>query len=159
MENTASILVNHIVKILNDPKSTATELNEAMRPFSVIQWTKRAAGHITVGKTNRLLGRLKRSCFPKETLRLVIDHFHRAQRQEESVIPPRLTAWREVVSRTSLTTLTDPDTWIEVWKELELHRVPDPTLLTQISIAEINPIDQSSPMWGINPTALAGGQD
>ena len=145
VENTASILVNHVIKILSDPKSTANELNEALKPFAVIQWTKKVIDHITVAKINRLLGRLKRSCIPKETLRLVIEHFHRAQRQEEPVIPLRFTAWREVVSRTSLTTLTDPDTWVEVWNELELHRIPDPTLLTQISLAEINSIAQSSP--------------
>ena len=135
VENTAAILANRVANVLNDPKSTANQLNEALKPLAVIQWTKRAIDHISVNKINRILGRLKRPCVPKETLRLVIDRFHRAVREEQAEIPIRFTDWREVVSRTSLTPLTDPGTWIEVWNELEVHRIPDPVTLTRISLS------------------------
>ena len=149
VENTASILANHLINTLNAPKSTTAQLGEALKPFAVIQWTKRVIDYITVNKINRLFGRLKRSCVSKEILRLVIDHFHRALRAETAIIPPHFTVWRETVSRTSITVPTDPDTWIEVWANLETHRIPDPLSLARVSLAEISAIANASTFGGL----------
>ena len=159
VEQTASILVNNLIAILNEIKSTTSQLDEALKPFAVTQWAKRVIEFITVNKINRLFGRLKRSGVSKDILKLVIDHFHRALRAETAEIPPRFTVWRETVSRTSLTVLSDPDTWIEVWTNLETHRIPDPLSLARVSMGgnygDFGGFYLRSP----NRTVMAGSQD
>ena len=73
-----------------------------------------------------------------------MDLFHRALAAETAAIPIRFTEWRETVSRTSLTFLTDPDTWLEVWNDLETHRIPDAITLARVSINEIHALATAS---------------
>ena len=39
-ESTASILVNNVINVLNKAKVSSNELETAIKPFAVIQWTK-----------------------------------------------------------------------------------------------------------------------
>ena len=67
VEAAASILVNHLISVLNEPKSSASQLNAALKPFAATQWAKKVIDLIAVGKINRLLGRLKRTLFRKKS--------------------------------------------------------------------------------------------
>ena len=157
VETTAAILVNNLINVLKDTKAPASQLEEALKPFAVIQWTREVINHVTVNKINRLFGRLKRSPVPKDTLRVVIEHFHTALAAEATVIPLKFTLWRESVQRASLTTLTGPDTWLEVWTAPEEHRIPDPASLAKISLLELQAITASSPFRDlIAPLRKAG---
>ena len=108
IETTSVILYNNIIRVLGDAKATASELEEALKPFAVIQWARRVIEHITVAKLNRLFGRLKRSSAPKETLRIVVGHFRRALVADEMEIPIQFAIWRELTHRFALTTLATP---------------------------------------------------
>ena len=145
VEATAAILVSNLINVIKDTKAPASQIEEALKPFAVIQWAREVINHVAVRKINRLFGRLKRSPIPKDTLKVVIDHFHTALAAEATVIPLKFTPWREAVQRASLNTLTGPDTWLEVWTSLEEHRIPDPESLAKISLLEMQAITASSP--------------
>ena len=144
IENTASILVNNAINVLNTPRVSSQSLDEALRPFAVIQWTREVLNHITVAKMNRLLGRLKRSPLPKATLRLITEHFKRALSDEPAIIPLHFTEWRDTVTRSGLNNLANPDTWLAVWEALSTHRIPDPPTLARVSLLEIQTVSDSS---------------
>ena len=76
LESTASILMNNLIRALNDRHSSPEDLSNALKPFSVIQWSKSLIVKLDVDKINRIFGRLKRSGVDKALLRLIIDHFH-----------------------------------------------------------------------------------
>ena len=165
LESTASILVNNAITVLNEPRASAQRLDEALRPFAVIQWTRPVIEHITVAKINRRLGRLKRSPIPKATLRLVIDHFHRALSSDPAVIPDRFVEWRDLTVRAALTNLANPDTWVSTWHALENHRIPDAQSLARVSHIELQTLADSSPLgelmtnlWQAVRIELARGQ-
>ena len=142
---TASILVNNLMNVLQDPRVSPNRLEEALRPFAVIQWTRPVIEHITVSKMNRLFGRLKQAGVPRATLRIVIEHFKRALSDEPAIVPVEFTEWRDIVSRASLTDLANPDTWLAAWNALALHRIPDARTLSRVSILEIQTIAEVSP--------------
>ena len=91
IENTASILVNNAIAVLNEKQPSSQRLEEALRPFAVTQRARDVLNHITVDKMNRLIGRLKRSSIPGETLRLISAHFQRALSDEPAIIPLQFT--------------------------------------------------------------------
>ena len=144
IENTASILVNNAIAVLNEKHPSSQRLDEAIRPFAAAQWTREVLNHITVAKMNRLIGRLKRSSLPKATLRLITAHFQRALIDEPAIIPLHFTEWRDIVMRTGLNHLADPDTWLAVWEALATHRIPDPPTLARVSLLEIHTVTDTS---------------
>ena len=145
IENTASILVNNAIAVLNEKRSSARRLGEALRPFAAIQWAREVLNRVSIAKMYRLLGRFKRSAIPKATLRLVAEHFKRALIDEPAITPVHFTDWGDTVIRTSLTNLANPDTWLAVWETLQTHRIPDPPTLARISLLEIRMLADPSP--------------
>ena len=146
IENTASILANNLIDVLNDNTATPRRrLDESLRPFAAIQWNRSVINHIAIAKINRLFGRLKRSRTPKATLKLEIDHFHRALSDEPSIIPIQFPEWWGAITRSSLTNLDNSDTWVAAWTSLESHRIPDIAKLANVSLLEIQTIADTSP--------------
>ena len=149
VENNTSILANNAISVLNNARASPQLLGEAIRPFAATQWARPVIEHISISKINRLLGRLKRSQVPKATLRLVIDHFHRALSAEPAITPARFIEWRDITIRASLTNLANPDTWIATWNARETHRIPDAQTLARVSHLELQTLAAASPMGGL----------
>ena len=144
IENTASTLVNNAIAVLNEKQPSTQRSDEALRPFAVTQWARGVPNRIADTKMNRLLWRLKRSTLPRATLRLITAHFHRALSDEPAITPIHFTEWRDVVRRTALNNLANPDTWMAVWEALATHRIPGPPKLARVSLMEIQTVADSS---------------
>ena len=142
---TAPILVNNLMNILQDPRVSPNRLEEALHPFAVGQWATPAIEHIAESKMDRLFGRLKREGAPRATLRIVIEHLKRARSDEQATIPAEFTDWRDIVSRSALTDLANPDTWWAKWNALALRRIPDARTLSRVSLLETQTIAEASP--------------
>ena len=148
IENTASILVNNAIAVLNEKQPSPQRLGEALRPFAVTQWTRDVLNHIAADKMNRLIGCLKRSAPPspppRATLRLVTAHFQRALSDEPAIAPLQFTEWRDIVLRTGLNHLANPDAWLAAWDALGTHRIPDPPTLARVTLLEMHTVADTS---------------
>ena len=125
-ESTASILVNNVINVLNKAKVSSNELETAIKPFAVIQWTKPIITKIGIQKTNRILGRLKRSSDPKDALELVIDHLHTALTDNGNEVPNRFSERISILAKYSLNRLAEFHTWIPALTWLAARNVDAP---------------------------------
>ena len=99
-----------------------------------------------VSDLGRIFGQLKRSGAPKTTLRLAIDHFRRAPRQEPAIAPPQFIESREIAALSPLSNIYNADTWLAERNALVNRRIPDASRLAPVSILGIRTIAQSSPV-------------
>ena len=142
---TAAILFNNLVKVLNDVKSSQSELEDALTPFAVIQWNKSLMDSIGIHRINRLFGRLKRSSIPKTTLRTVIAHFHTSMADKGAIIPPQFMEWRDIIAKYSLHAVVSYSTWVPIIQFLVDEKISTPQILSELTNAELNLWIKDSP--------------
>ena len=142
----ATILFNNLVNTLNNSKSSQDDLEQALKPFAIIQWNKELIQRIGVDKINRVFGRLKRSTIPKLTLRSIIDHFHEALADKGAIIPTQFMDWRDIISKYSLGSLATYSTWVPVIQFLVDNRSATPRELSRLTLTEINQLARDSPL-------------
>ena len=145
LESTAAILLNNIISTLNKSDSSDEDLENALKPFAIIQWTRPIIEKLGVGKINRMFGRLKRTKVPKPTLRLIIDHFTIALSDQGALMPIELAEWRTILTKYSLNILADYATWTLVIQFLKGLNFPTPESFAEAKIENISPIVATSP--------------
>ena len=145
LQSTAAVLLNNIINVLNNSQCTTGKLSDALRPFSVIQWTRPPIEKLGIDKINRMFGRLKRSKIPKTELRTVIDHFKIALSDKGALMPEEFTEWRTLLTRYSLNLLADYATWAEVIAFITRSKIASPSQFSELSLQETNEMSNISP--------------
>ena len=166
LASAASILINNVIDTLNKKKVSSQELETAIKPFAVIQWNREIISRIGIDKINRILGRLKRSQVCKKALRLAIDHFHTALADNGVTLPNRLTEWLVAITKYSLNTLADFDTWAPAIERLEANDINNPLALSNSTLPLFNALAAGSPhaemlspytrLCGLNTRSIKG---
>ena len=144
-ESTAAILLNNIIAILNNSRSSQEELEYALKPFTVIQWARQIIEKLGINRVNRVFGRLKRANVPKATLRLIIDHFKTALSDQGGSMPAPLVEWRTLLTKYSLNQIADYATWTLVIQFLATLNFPTPASLAEMTLEGVNMHHPDSP--------------
>ena len=145
LESTAAILLNNIIATINNNDSTKEDFIYALKPFAIIQWTRPIIEKLGIEKINRVFGRLKRAPVPKDTLRLMIDHFKNALSDQGSDMPVEYTEWETILTKYSLNLQADFSTWTSVIHLLNTLQQPTPAGLSELTLDGITGLTEASP--------------
>ena len=145
LESTAAILMNNIIATLNNKDSDSEDFENALKPFTVIQWTRPIIEKLGIERINRVFGRLKRTKVHKVTLRLIIDHFKTALSDQGAQMPVEMVEWRTILTKYSLNLLADYNTWILVIHSLSVSNLPTPAGVAELTVSMVTQITAISP--------------
>ena len=143
--STADILLNNIIAVLNNPRSPSEDFEYALKPFTVIQWTRGIIEKLGISRANRVFGRLKRTNVPKATLRMVIDHFDIALSDQGTQMPATLAEWCSLLTKYPLNQIDNYATWTLVIQSLSIEPVPTPAHVSEMSLETVNTTFSASP--------------
>ena len=144
-ESTAAILLNNVISTLNNPRSSEEDFEFALKPFTVIQWTRPIIEKLGIDRINRVLGRLKKATTNKVMLRLIIDHFKIALSEESFQMPSLLAEWQSTLIKYSLNQIADLATWSTVISFLDSLNVKSPSTLAELTLEGIHVCNKTSP--------------
>ena len=138
IESTAAILLNNVVSTLNKSDSSVGDLENDLKPFTIIQRARPMIEKLGISRINRVFGRLKKTKVSNVTLRLIIDHFKTALENQSMEMPLELAEWRTILTRYSLNSLADRATWVLVLQFLISHNFPTPGGLAEATLTGVN---------------------
>ena len=106
----ATLVVDHLPKVLGAPSLHKSALVQAVIPFYGVTWNRKILTSITTHRPNYELGRLKRSEFPKAEYVRLTDFLLQAY-QAHGLFPPGTEEWKLLAERFRL---NPPHEWGEI---------------------------------------------
>ena len=144
-EATAAILLNNVIAVLNNKRSSKEDFEFAVKPFTVIQWTRSMLEKLGIDRVNRVLGRLKRTKTDKAMLRIIIDHFKIALSDQSFQMPAIFAEWHTVLLKYSLNQIADWSTWATVINFLNSLKITSPPAMAELTLEGIHIYNKTSP--------------
>ena len=107
----ATLVIANLSRFLNDRSSAHASLDQALRAFLALEWSREVLEQAGTARLNALWARVRPSPATPDLVRTVIEHIRRPLIARNAAVNPLFTVWRPILERFHLAHTVGPRGW------------------------------------------------